>query len=348
MSPDLVMPAFNFMVIKGLEKYQQYAFARECAIRHLYYILEGLSPLDEKKKLDDLVANSEQEELSSDDVLHFVVSAQELQEKRAFSARQNNTKKDDIIAPQRIKFYNERARLLNDENAATEFINQFAADKRVLIEEHIDALYEQVKNLLIRISFGERILMSIPLVFSEGKRLFTIVVDIQATIASRQYFAEEYKRQMVLHTFDRYWKRFVSHLLSKLDVNEVNKLPDDFNLMNEKIKEAVLRRLLFAEMPIRKISTIERAKRQEQNKKRWEPTPINFKRRTIILNFDNNQLCPCGSGKKFSECHGRDIRHNRLRNNRILIQMVTVSLLSKGRRRHFHRDCVHQVMDYWY
>ena len=43
---------FNFMVIKGLEKYQQYAFARECAIRHMYYILEGLSPLDEKKKGD--------------------------------------------------------------------------------------------------------------------------------------------------------------------------------------------------------------------------------------------------------------------------------------------------------
>lgn len=43
---------FNFMIIKGLEKYQQYAFARECAIRHMYYILEGLSPLDEKKKGD--------------------------------------------------------------------------------------------------------------------------------------------------------------------------------------------------------------------------------------------------------------------------------------------------------
>ena len=32
------------MVIKGLEKYQHYALARECAIRHLYFILEGLQP----------------------------------------------------------------------------------------------------------------------------------------------------------------------------------------------------------------------------------------------------------------------------------------------------------------
>ncbi len=47
-----VFPPFNFMIIKGLEKYQRYAFARECAIRHLYFILEGLSPLDTKQKGD--------------------------------------------------------------------------------------------------------------------------------------------------------------------------------------------------------------------------------------------------------------------------------------------------------
>ena len=47
-----VFPPFNFMVIKGLEKYQHYGFARECAIRHMYYILEGLSPLNTKLKGD--------------------------------------------------------------------------------------------------------------------------------------------------------------------------------------------------------------------------------------------------------------------------------------------------------
>jgi neutral trehalase len=47
-----VLPPFNFMVIKGLEKYQRYAFARECSIRHLYFILEGLSPANSKQKGD--------------------------------------------------------------------------------------------------------------------------------------------------------------------------------------------------------------------------------------------------------------------------------------------------------
>lgn len=47
-----VFASMNFMVIKGLEKYQRYDFARECSIRHLYYILEGLSPANAKVKGD--------------------------------------------------------------------------------------------------------------------------------------------------------------------------------------------------------------------------------------------------------------------------------------------------------
>ena len=44
-----VYPTLNFMIIKGLEKYQRYDLARECAIRHLYFILEGLQPADGSK-----------------------------------------------------------------------------------------------------------------------------------------------------------------------------------------------------------------------------------------------------------------------------------------------------------
>jgi len=47
-----VMPAFNFMVIKGLERYSQYEMARECAIRHLYFVLETLLPNYEKEAGD--------------------------------------------------------------------------------------------------------------------------------------------------------------------------------------------------------------------------------------------------------------------------------------------------------
>ena len=39
-----VSPAFTFMIVKGLEKFARYDLARECSIRHLYYMLDTLHP----------------------------------------------------------------------------------------------------------------------------------------------------------------------------------------------------------------------------------------------------------------------------------------------------------------
>ena len=39
-----VYPYLTFMVIKGLERYQRWDLARECAIRHVYFMLDSMSP----------------------------------------------------------------------------------------------------------------------------------------------------------------------------------------------------------------------------------------------------------------------------------------------------------------
>ncbi len=39
-----VLPHFTYMVIKGLEKYNQWELARDCAIRHLYFMLDSAHP----------------------------------------------------------------------------------------------------------------------------------------------------------------------------------------------------------------------------------------------------------------------------------------------------------------
>lgn len=41
-----VLPPLTYMVIKGLEKYNKHNLARECAIRHVYFILDSLVPHD--------------------------------------------------------------------------------------------------------------------------------------------------------------------------------------------------------------------------------------------------------------------------------------------------------------
>lgn len=43
-----VFPALTFMVIKGLEKFNQNEFARECALRHLYFVLDTLHNTEDK------------------------------------------------------------------------------------------------------------------------------------------------------------------------------------------------------------------------------------------------------------------------------------------------------------
>ncbi len=39
-----VFPYLTFMVIKGLQKYQRWDLARECSIRHLYFVLDSMNP----------------------------------------------------------------------------------------------------------------------------------------------------------------------------------------------------------------------------------------------------------------------------------------------------------------
>lgn len=39
-----VVPFYTFVVIKGLERYNRFEFARECSIRHFYFILDTLHP----------------------------------------------------------------------------------------------------------------------------------------------------------------------------------------------------------------------------------------------------------------------------------------------------------------
>jgi neutral trehalase len=39
-----VFPYLTFMVIKGLERYQRWDLARECAIRHVYFMLDSMNP----------------------------------------------------------------------------------------------------------------------------------------------------------------------------------------------------------------------------------------------------------------------------------------------------------------
>lgn len=47
-----VIPIYTFMIVKGLVNYNEFVFARECAIRHMYFLLDTLHP--DTDKIDDV------------------------------------------------------------------------------------------------------------------------------------------------------------------------------------------------------------------------------------------------------------------------------------------------------
>ena len=63
-----VIPVNTFMVVKGLAKYDEFIFARECAIRHMYFLLDTLHP--DTDKIDDIwegyLPNKEGKSLTND------------------------------------------------------------------------------------------------------------------------------------------------------------------------------------------------------------------------------------------------------------------------------------------
>ena len=44
-----VVPFFTYLVVKGLMNYEAFVFARECSIRHMYFILDTLNPDEERQ-----------------------------------------------------------------------------------------------------------------------------------------------------------------------------------------------------------------------------------------------------------------------------------------------------------
>jgi neutral trehalase len=61
-----VVPPFTYMIIKGLEKYNQYELARDCAIRHLYFVLDSMHQGDARDPDQEFDDSEEKRSRSGD------------------------------------------------------------------------------------------------------------------------------------------------------------------------------------------------------------------------------------------------------------------------------------------
>ena len=90
-------------------------------------------------------------------------------------------------------------------------------------------------------------------------------------------------------------------MMGDLDSHEIDLLDERYEKMMSRIKSIVLNRLTNSAI----IFDVKKPEDSSQNSGKTTPQPV--RAHNVIAPDDP---CPCGSQKKYRECHGRDIHGN--------------------------------------
>lgn len=274
------------------------------------FILENLSENDRQTLVKD-AAQIEGDEISTPEFVDYILKAQKNREKHFYNIRQKAALKDDIIAPHREKFYNERNNVLKNSSIANSIISDlmkgYASESDIIAS--LQKLYKHAVDLASVSQSNNKVRTKIPIPFSDNQHLYSVMFEISNLINSFDYFSNEYKQQVILQVCDKFWKRFVLHIMENLDENEIASLEKDYIEMKYDIDHIIISRMLNATIPVGRESQI-------VNSFREEPKTNMFGGSISTIKINPNDLCPCGSGKRFGECHGQNIRQIIIRKRR--------------------------------
>jgi len=269
-------------------------------------ILKNLNH-DDSEALKELATSYSEVEISTDEVRWYFNKAQMNREAYSKSCRKETARKDDIVAPQRRKFYEQRNAVLFcadvANNIVSDLIKQFQINSEY-IEAHLMSLYLKAKELAIRSTSNNPNVATVLIPFSESLHPFAILLEAGLTIASYEYFCKEFKRQIILQIYDKEWKKFVLHMMGNLDKKEIEMLDAKYCKMMNDVNSTILARLQHATITFEirdKFISVEEGGRNAKT---------SAKKNSFPISIASDAPCPCGSQKKYSECHGSNIRCN--------------------------------------
>ena len=271
-------------------------------------ILKNLEQ-DDLRSLDEYSSMLQDGEILDDKIRYFFEKAQANREKYFETCRKETARKDDIIAPQRKKFYEQRNAVLFSSEVAESIVKDIIDLSNITFESidcHLSELYLKTKELVIRSTKNNPNRTSVFVPFSDKLHPFAVLLEVELTIASYDYFCKEFKRQIILQIYDKEWKKFVLHMMGNLDKKEIEMLDGKYLKMMDEINAIILSRLLNSSIPFE----VRNEFIQQEQMSRCKPYRQLRPRTSIIKEYD---MCPCGSGKIYCECHGSNIRSNRLR-----------------------------------
>ncbi len=262
---------------------------------------------EDSKRLQDIAEKTSDEDLMNL-ALPYFEKAQAKRERLSRESRKEVARKDDIIAPHRLTFYTQRNKLLHEASASEDLIDSLICRfevSKISVEKHLKELYLRTRELVNRSLRNNINLGFLWVSFSDSRHPFAIGLNAQKMVSNKgfNYFCHEFKRQITLQVYDKLWKRFVEYMMGNLDKHEVNLLKDRYDKMMSEINSIIISRLMNAVIPFSEGTEEEKTDKSDigDNLPESPEHPISIA---------DDAPCPCGSGKKYCECHGSGTRRN--------------------------------------
>ncbi len=279
---------------------------------------------DRAKALLQRVGFTDEQSISLKMLSNSIETAQKRVEGNNFDIRKNLLEYDNVVNEQREIIYEKRNEILDSESIHDVIIKLFNDFITHLVESHLDngSLNGQNLNEILEFINGKLLRKAITLDDVEGMDYnqiidyvcAKIVLEYEAKVESvPKEIMDEFEKAIYLRVIDMHWMENINamsllregiHLRSYAQENPLRAYTTEgfemFDAMLDTIEKETTMYLLRAE--IRQNSTrkqVVKGEAMSDNKpKKKEPKKVN--------KIGRNEPCPCGSGKKYKNCCGKN------------------------------------------
>ncbi|HEI7019668.1 TPA: preprotein translocase subunit SecA [Staphylococcus aureus] len=264
-------------------------------------------------------------------VSRAVESAQKRVEGNNFDARKRILEYDEVLRKQREIIYNERNSIIDEEDSSQVVDAMLRSTLQRSINYYINTAddepeYQPFIDYINDIFLQEGDITEDDIKGKDAEDIFEVVwAKIEAAYQSQKDILEEqmneFERMILLRSIDSHWTDHIDtmdqlrqgiHLRSYAQQNPLRDYQNEghelFDIMMQNIEEDTCKFILKSAVQVE--DNIEREKTTEfgeakhvsaeDGKEKVKPKPI-VKGDQVGRNDD----CPCGSGKKFKNCHGK-------------------------------------------
>ncbi|HBC4336083.1 TPA: preprotein translocase subunit SecA [Staphylococcus aureus] len=264
-------------------------------------------------------------------VSRAVESAQKRVEGNNFDARKRILEYDEVLRKQREIIYNERNSIIDEEDSSHVVDAMLRSTLQRSINYYINTAddepeYQPFIDYINDIFLQEGDITEDDIKGKDAEDIFEVVwAKIEAAYQSQKDILEEqmneFERMILLRSIDSHWTDHIDtmdqlrqgiHLRSYAQQNPLRDYQNEghelFDIMMQNIEEDtckfILKSVVQVEDNIEREKTTEFGEAKhvsaEDGKEKVKPKPI-VKGDQVGRNDD----CPCGSGKKFKNCHGK-------------------------------------------